>query len=31
MPEYLGNYQYRLESTRDGHQRVVTENEIVLQ
>jgi hypothetical protein len=31
MPEYLGNNQYRLESVSDGHQRVVTESEIVQQ
>ena len=28
MPEYLGNYQYRVESTRDSHHRVAMENEI---
>ena len=28
LPEYFGNNQYRLESIRDGHQRVVVESEI---
>jgi hypothetical protein len=31
LPEYLGNYQYRLQSISDGHQRVVVEGEIALQ
>ncbi len=31
LPEYLGNYQYRLQSVSDGHERVVVENEISLQ
>jgi hypothetical protein len=31
MPDYQGNYQYRVQSTSDGHQRVVVEAEIVLQ
>lgn len=31
LPDYLGHNQYRVESTSDGHQRVVTEAEIVLQ
>ncbi len=31
LPEYLGNYQYRLKSTSDGHERVVIEGEIALQ
>ena len=31
LPDYNGNYQYRVQSTNDGHQRVVTEAEIVLQ
>lgn len=30
LPEYLGNYQYRLKSVSDGHERVVVEGEIVL-
>ncbi len=28
LPEYLGVYQYRVQSVSDGHQRVVTEPEI---
>ena len=31
LPEYLGNNQYRLKSTSDGHERVVGEGEIALQ
>lgn len=31
LPDYLGSNQYRLESTTDGHQRVVVEGEIALQ
>jgi hypothetical protein len=31
LPDYHGNYQYRLQSTSDGHQRVVVESEIALQ
>jgi len=31
MPDYQGNNQYRLQSTSDGHQRVVVEAEIALQ
>ena len=31
LPDYLGNNQYRLQSTSDGHQRVVVESEIALQ
>lgn len=31
LPVYLGNNQYRLQSTSDGHQRVVVESEIALQ
>jgi hypothetical protein len=28
MPEYLGNYQYRVQSVADGHERVAAEGEI---
>ena len=31
LPNYQGNNQYRLQSTSDGHQRVVAESEITLQ
>ena len=31
LPDYQGNNQYRVESTSDGHQRVVIESEIALQ
>lgn len=31
LPDYHGNYQYRVQSTSDGHQRVVVESEIALQ
>jgi hypothetical protein len=31
LPEYLGNNQYRVKSTSDGHERVVGEGEIALQ
>ena len=31
LPDYQGHNQYRLQSTSDGHQRVVAENEIALQ
>lgn len=30
LPEYEGANQYRIESTSDGHQRVVVENELIL-
>ena len=30
LPEYHGNYQYRVKSTSDGHERMVTEGEIAL-
>ena len=30
LPEYHGNFQYRVKSTSDGHERIVTEGEIVL-
>lgn len=30
LPEYHGNYQYRVKSTTDGHERVVVEGEITL-
>lgn len=30
LPEYEGANQYRVESTSDGHQRVVMENELIL-
>ena len=30
LPEYHGNFQYRVKSTNDGHERIVTEGEIVL-
>lgn len=28
MPEYLGSYQYRIQSVTDGHERVAAEGEI---
>lgn len=31
LPDYLGTNQYRIESTSDGHERVVGEGEIALQ
>ena len=31
LPDYHGNKQYRVQSTSDGHQRVVVESEIGLQ
>lgn len=31
LPNYQGNNQYRVQSTVDGHQRVVVEGEIALQ
>ena len=30
LPEYEGMHQYRIESTSDGHQRVVVEHELIL-
>jgi hypothetical protein len=30
LPEYQGNNQYRVQSTKDGHERVVGEGEIAL-
>jgi hypothetical protein len=31
LPDYQGDNQYRVQSTSDGHQRVVIESEIALQ